>query len=254
MDIPKPWFELGIALALILSLLGAAEAGYIGGKRKQRGEADRGQVGAVQAGLLGLLGLLLGFSFAGAAGRFGERGALVVREANALGTAYLRCDLLPDAQRDEARALLRSYAELRIEMGRAVGTPGSAEIGARMIALQERLWSAAVGGVRANPAATMAVLPPINEVIDHYTDRQAALRRHLPPLVMGLLIACALIGTFSIGFGNGLSGKRHAVMTAAFTLLVAAALWTTIDLDYPRRGLIQVDHSALLAAREGMGR
>lgn len=250
--VASAWVPPLIALGLFGGLFLATEAGYRFGRRQKRGEADRGQAGAVQGALLGLLGLLLGFSFAGASSRFIERQQLIVREANTLGTAYLRAELLAEPHRGELKAVLREYTDVRLALGYELDRGRAEEIGRRMTALHARLWSAARIGAEMNPAITMAILPPVNEIIDQYGERRAALRRHLPPLVVGLLIASAALATFAIGFGNGLSGKRHTVMTLSFTILAAVTLWTTIDLDFPRRGVIRVDPTPLEEARAGM--
>src|SRR5688500_15183798 len=122
--------ELAIGVGLLLGLLAAVEAGYWIGRRRVAAAQDGapgggGQVGAIQGAMLGLLGLLLGFSFAGAASRFIERQDLIVQEANAIGTAYLRADVIPEPHASELRQGLADYVAHRLDASKrlAKGLP-----------------------------------------------------------------------------------------------------------------------------------
>jgi hypothetical protein len=238
--------DLLIAAALVAILLVGLEAGFRAG-RQARSESDAagGQVGAIQGAILALLGLLLAFSYAAAGSRFIERQDLIVAEANAIGTAYLRADLLDEPQRSELRAALKRYTEQRIEVSRNLRngmTPAALEEVAR---LHARIWRAASAGVAARPAAVVGVLPPVNEVIDLHSTRMAAAVKRLPPIVMGLLIVSSVVAVGVMGYGCGIGRQRRAPLTAALALLIGAALWVTIDLDHPRAGLIQLSDAPL---------
>jgi hypothetical protein len=91
----------------------------------------------------------------------------------------------------------------------------------------------------------VVVLPPVNDVIDLHSTRVAAGKRHVPMLVMVLLVACSMLAIGVIGYGCGMTGHRHQVMTGSLVLLIGATLWTTIDLDYPRAGIIQLNDGPL---------
>jgi len=239
--------ELGIALSLAAGLLMAMEVGYrLGVRAVREKEAPGGsQVGAIQGATLGLLGLLLGFSFAGAAARFLERQDLIVQEANAIGTAYLRVDLLEQPHRSHAREALTAYVRHLLEVSERLRYGLTPEDRRRISDYHQGVWKAASEGVSAKPAAMIAVLVPVNEMIDLHATRVAASRKHLPHAVMALLIVCSTLATGAIGYGCGLSRRRCLIMTGSLVMLIAAALWLTIDLDYPRAGLIQLDDSAL---------
>lgn len=240
--------EIAIAGGLLVLMWVSLEAGFRYGRRTltRAPDATSGtQLGAIQGATLGLLGLLLGFSFAGAATRFIERQDLIVQEANAIGTAYLRADVLDEPQRSELRQSLKHYVARVIAISSQF-RPGlrldwRTEIGQ----LHDRIWKAASSGVAAKPAAMLAVLEPVNEVIDLHSTRLAAGRKHLPPLVMGLLIFCSMVSVAEIGCGCGASNQRRLAMTGSLVLLITAALWITIDLDYPRMGLIQISDAPL---------
>jgi hypothetical protein len=242
--------ELVIGLGLFVSLLAALEAGYrLGRRRAQAGREapGGGQVGAIQGAMLGLLGLLLGFSFAGAASRFIERQDLIVQEANAIGTAYLRADLIPDPQAPQVRQVLAEYVAHRLKVSKhlAEGFPPNFE--ADVAAFHARLWQAAKDGVLARPEMAVAVLDPVNEVIDLHSTRMASGRKHLPKVVLALLVACSMLSMAVLGYGCGCgtSGGRWPWLNGSLVILIAAALWTTIDLDHPRAGLIRLSDAPL---------
>lgn len=251
--------EIGLAAALLLGFFASVETGFLIGRRRARApgrEKDAAShLGTIQGAMLGLLALLLGFAFSGATSRFIQRQDIMVQEANAIGTAFLRADLLPAEHRDRLRAALRAYTDARLDLFAEsdMGVWGeAAEKHARLVALQSPLWSVTVAGVAERPAAMVAVLPPVNEVIDLLALRDAAIRRHLPAEVLGLLIGCAVVALATIGYGQGLASRRGGSAAVALCILTAAALWVTIDLDYPRRGLIQVNDAPLRAVRESI--
>jgi hypothetical protein len=242
--------DLLVAAALFGLLLASLETGFRAGQRSAAREADArasGQVGAIQGAVLGLLGLLLAFSFSAAGGRFLERQDLIVAEANAIGTAWLRADLLAEPHRSELRAALERYAKQRIELAAHLRQGLDAGAAAEVARLHDRLWRAAAAGVAERPAVTLAVLPPVNEVIDLHATRVAAARKHLPSLVLGLLIACSVLAIGVIGYGCGLAGSRRAPLTVALAVLIGTGLWVTIDLDHPRAGLLLVSDAPLEA-------
>jgi hypothetical protein len=196
--------------------------------------------------MLGLLGLLLGFSFAGAASRFIERQDLIVQEANAIGTAYLRADLLPDPHASQVRQVLTEYVAHRLTASQHINAGLGLDIDTEAAAFHVRLWQAARDGSRARPEVTKVVLDPVNEVIDLHSTRVASGHTHLPLVVLGLLIACSLLSMGVIGYGCGLNaGSRWPWLNGSLAILIAAALWTTIDLDHPRAGLIRLSDAPL---------
>ena len=241
--------DLMIAPGLLILLFIAQEVGVRAGLRKraaaEAGGAAAGQVGAVQGAVLGLLGLLLGFSFAGAATRFLERQDLITTEANAIGTAYLRADLLGQPHQAALKAALKDYTLHRVVLSKNFRGGISSERHAEFEAFHARIWNAAREGVVANVAIAQVMLPPVNDVIDTHSLRIAAGRKHLPPQIVGLLIGCSVIAMAVMGYGSGLSGKRATLLLSSLILLIGTALWTTIDLDHPRSGLIQLSDAPL---------
>lgn len=242
-----------VALALFGALMLALEIGFRKGRRDstERDAQAGAQVGAIQGAVLGLMGLLLAFSFAAAGARFLERQDLIVKEANAIGTAYLRADLLDEPHRTELRSALQKYTEHRIEVSERFRGVLSNDDAAEVQRTQTRIWSAAIAGVSAKPTTMLGVLPPINDVIDTHSDRIFAGKKHIPWLVMGLLIACSLMSVAIIGYGCGLGGRRRALLTISLALIVGTSLWITIDLDHPRAGLLRLSDAPLKAIQFG---
>lgn len=250
---PPFLIDIAVALALLVTMLGSLEAGYRLGRRRAA-RKEHPNLATVQGAVLGLLGLLLAFAFSGATSRFIERQDVLVREANALGTAALRAELLPTEQAAAARAALRDYAEDRVRLFEQAGAGDDPALLERLRAHQQRLWRAAVEGVRIHPWTAQSVLPPVNDVIDLLTTRDSIVSRHLPYPVVGLLVACAGLSLATIGYAASAFGRRQGFIAGALAVLIASALWVTIDLDYGRHGLIRVNPQPLLDARDELRR
>lgn len=248
--------QFGVPVALIVGLLLAVEGGFRLGERRVRG-SDAGkamETGAIQGAMLGLLGLLLGFSFAGASARYIGRQDLLTREANAIGTAHLRADLLDEPHATALRSSLEDYVDHRVEASRTLQRGLSEEVMRQVSQLHDRIWAAATEAAGAAPSLAMLIIPPVNEVIDLHTTRAAEGRRHLPSPVMALLIVCSVLTLGVIGYACALARRRNTLMTSVIAVLIAAALWITIDLDYPRIGLIQISDRPIIELQAGMQR
>jgi len=247
------FLEISIAGGLLTLMLVATEAGFRCGRRiKSAEERADSALGTVQGATLGLLALLLGFSYAAAGSRFIDRQDMIVTEANAIGTAYLRADLLDKEHREPYREALRKYADARIEFFGEMNAERLAEVQKRCEALHLEMWRAAVDGVKKSAHFDETVLPPLNEVIDLHTKRLTLMNRHIPALVLGVLIVCSAVALGTVGYGCGSTGRRHLVLTFGLAFLLTAALWLVIDLDYPRRGFIRINQDAMLAVKQNM--
>ena len=219
------WSQVAVGCLLGLGLLAAMDLGFRLGRRRQRSRPDEhSQIGTLQGALLGLLGLLLGFAFSGAMSRFIDRQDSMVRDANAISTAALRAQLLPAPQDELLRSALRGYAVHRFELLSTFDAAKSTRIMTDLRADQDRIWAAALTGVNQRPEAMLAVLEPVNEVLDQMALRNAAATRHIPTPVTALRIACALLSLGTLGYGCGLSNNRHRGVATAMSMLVASAL------------------------------
>jgi hypothetical protein len=232
-----PYWEMGTSAVLLILLIAAfVLGGLIGGGRKD----DRENLGVLQGATLGLIGLVLGFSFSGATSRFIERQDIIVREANAIGTAWLRFDLLDPAHRDRLRPLLVDYTTARIALTQTNDPVNTQSLKGRLATLQQNLWTTAVSGVEARPATAMLVLPPLNELFDLLSTRNAATRRHIPPAAMALVLATVALGAAMLGYGQRANSFTVRLSAFVVVLLLAGLVWLIIDLDFPRRGLVKI--------------
>lgn len=234
------------AAGLFLGLLIALEVGRrLGLRRRQREpEASREGLGAIEGAIFALLGLLIAFTFSGGAARFDARKALVVNEANAIGTAWLRIDVVPKEHQPALRELFRDYLDSRIETYRKVPDLAAvrAEL-ARSADLQNEIWTTAVNacGEGAAPQAMVLLLPALNQMIDITTTRTMATEIHPPAVIYGMLAALALAGAFLSGHALGGAGNRSWIHLLIFALVMAASVYVILDMEYPRVGLIRVD-------------
>lgn len=166
-------------------------------RSKSSGSWD--QLSTIQSAMLGLLALLLGFSFALATERFSGRVKLIVDEANAIGTSWLRCDLLPDAQRDEARKLLTLYTAQCIAFYDAQDEASFSSAIGESERLQSEIWRVVVSAAKARPEISEVLLPPFNEFVDLHSTRVAAASRHIPFALIALLLLCSITAVASVG-------------------------------------------------------
>lgn len=230
----------------------------IGGRRSAE-ETERERVGlvTVETAIYGLLGLMVAFSFSGASSRFDTRRAQTVQEANAIGTAYLRLDLLPAAAQPELRGKFRSYTEARLAVYRALpDLQASNAAAARATALQSEIWTDSITALRsAPPQASLLLLPALNDMIDITTTRAIALRSHTPPMILGALVLLTLICSVFVGYGLA-GGKPFAtnLHMIGFALMMTLTIYVILDLDNPRVGLIRLDYvdQAMTEVRAGM--
>ncbi len=241
-----------ICVVLFFLILAATESGHRFG-RSRRGRHDEGakaQTTAIQAAMLGLLALLLGFTFTMALQRFDSRSEAVIDEANAIGTASLRIGLLPNEVQADARKLMRSYLDRRLEAGSIDVTRAEDRRRARAAEgrIQEQLWSVAVRASEIDPRPTTTALfiQALNELIDVHGKRDAALRKHVPEVVLLLLFAVFIIAGAILGYSGGLAGARPVAATVAMSLLIVLVIFIIIDLDRPRRGVIRVSQESMM--------
>jgi hypothetical protein len=232
-----------------LALLVAVEAGYrIGIRMPAQDEAAKSHVGALQGAALGLLALLLAFTFSMAVSRYDTRKHLVMEEANAIGTTALRTSLLPEPQRQQARASLRSYVDARLAFYEA-GEDGG-QVAAALAAggrEQEKLWALATDVAAQDPRSVSAGLfiQTLNDSIDLAEKRLVAYESHVPGTVIALLLLVSVLAFGFLGYGSALTGARHARSTAVFALLVTLVVTIVMDIDRPRGGLIRISQASM---------
>jgi hypothetical protein len=231
------------ALALLAGVPICIEAGRLIGRR--RGDRDGKPDGrAPLAGtVFALLGLLVAFTFSGAAARLDQRRALIVQEANAIGTAWLRLDLLPADAQPALRDQFRRYLDLRLAVYDQLPDleAARAEL-TRADAMQREIWNAAVRAVQAapSPAVTTLVMPALNEMIDLTTTRTVFAQTHPPTVIFALLYLLLLVSALLLGFDQA-AHPRPLVHSTAFTAIMAVSVFVILNLEYPRLGFIGLE-------------
>jgi hypothetical protein len=193
---------------------------------------------AIEGAIFALFGLLLAFTFSGAVERYDRHRELLVEETNAIGTAYLRLDLLPPAAQPALRQLFRDYTNSRLHLYDTI----SDEISPATEHLQREIWKqsmAAAASPGANGDATKILLPALNTMIDITATRRNAFNMHPPPVVFLLLFVFSGGAAFLGGYGMTVRGRSWFHMFALATA-VTLTIYATLEIEYPRRGLIRL--------------
>jgi hypothetical protein len=241
---------------IILAVVGTAVlAGHLGGRYlREHSSTLREPFGVLQAALLGVVGLILAFGLTLAVGRYQDRRAATVAEANAIGTTYLRAQLIAEPARTRSLDLLRHYTDLALLVSKEVpNSAGMRRTTAAEGVLQRRLWRLAGQALAAQPVASGARLyvDSLNNTIDQQSVRLSALNNRVPGAVLGLEVIGAAIALGLLALHISILGRGLVPMLAAAGLITLLLL-VTFDLDRPTRGLIKVPAAPLQAVRASM--
>ena len=237
---------------LFMAIMLLYELGFRIGKYKQveSDEEIKKQTVAIQAGILGLLALLLGFNFNMSLQRFENRSHAIIKESNAIGTALLRTRLLPDSIDAHAARLMDQYIDLRI----SISSIDLTRIEDRRVyndkteMLQDELWRLAnnAADIDSRTVVTGYFINSLNDMFDARGVRNAILNRHVPEVILLLLFLVFILSGAMIGYSGGLSLKRAYLPTIVLTLMIVLVVFISIDLDRPKRGIIKVKQDSLL--------
>ena len=234
-------------LAVVLAL-GIIEGGYRAGRYMHRNSKQEKPVpvGGMVGAVLALLAFLLAFTFGIAANNFQEKRRVLLAEANAIGTAYLRTDLLTEPHRSAVRDMLREYVDIRLE---AVRSGNIDEAVVRSEELHVRLWAEAMASAAEQPDSRLLGLfiDALNEVIDlHATRMQVSVRTRIPETIWVALFIVAVMGLGSMGYQTGLSGSSRSIAAVAVALAFSIVVWLVADLDRAREGMLRVSQQAMI--------
>lgn len=219
----------------------------LGTRRLRRNpESANEGIGAVEGALFGLLGLLLAFTFGGAAARFDNRRTLITNEANAIGTALKRLDRLPESHRAELRGLFKEYIETCVGFHRSqLPVFALREVFSRSNEIEDRIWERAIEGCKKTSDRTtdLLVLPALNEMFDNATIRRMSIVTHPPLVIFGLLFVLSLGCGLLVGNSIAETKGRDWIHGLAFAVLVSLSVCVILDLEFPRRGSIRIDEA-----------
>jgi hypothetical protein len=234
-------FAAGLFVGIVLLL----ELGRRLGRRRlgKDEEGARAGLGAVEGAVFALMGLLIAFTFSGAAGRFDARRQLIIDEANAIGTAWLRLDLLPPSAQPELRDLFRRYLDARLAAYEKIPdlTAARAEL-AKAGALQGEIWRRTMSALPELPGPLGAVVvPALNEMFDIAATRVAVTQVHPPSIIFFMLGALSLMCALLAGYAMAGGKARSWIHVLGFAFIMAATVYVILDLEFPRVGLIRVD-------------
>jgi hypothetical protein len=248
------------AVSCLIGMFLMMELGRKVGRRQLARDPGRGLKGvsSIDGALFALFGLLLAFTFSGAASRFDSRRLLIAQESNEIGTAYMRLDLLPNEVQPPLRALFRSYIDARISAYRALPDIAVAQVELkRAEKFQREIWNQAVTATRRPDTARevpILLLPAINSMIDITTIRFMSALLHPAPIIYILLFVLGLACALLAGYTMAQEKYHNWLHISIFAITMSAVLFVIVDIEYPRAGLIRLDSydQVLIDVRDSM--
>jgi hypothetical protein len=247
-DTPLLVFALSFFVLWLSAWIGAS----IIRRQRELEEDTREDFSVILAATLTLLGLIIGFSFSMAISRYDERKNYEEAEANAIGTEYMRADLLPAADAAKVRALLRNYLDQRILFYMTRDTQKIPQINARTVQLQTELWSAVLAPAAAQPTPMVALaVSGMNDVLNSQGYTQAAWWNRIPIAAWGLMAAIAICCNGLVGYGAR-NVKAEGILRLILPLVVAISFFLIADIDSPRGGVIRVNPQNLASLADSL--
>lgn len=243
--------EVFIYSVFFALLLAGSEAGFRFGRKFEGRVPDKtkSQVSTIEAAMLGVLSLLLGFTISMAVSRFETRTQLVLDEANAISTSYFRTGLLPAPEGPEIASLLRQYVDVRVQYGTTGNDFARLDsLHNQSTSLQNELWARAIayGQKDPNPVRAGLLLQSLNEAIDLESARWVAFQNHVPDTVIYADGIVGLLAAMLVGYTFGLNGRRQIFSVCVMALAITLILAVIIDLDRPLSGFIRINQQPMI--------
>ena len=244
--------QLIIGIVTLVLLIISVEIGYwIGLKAKvEMTPPMRSQISTIQTAILTIFSFLLGFTFAMALSRFDNRKQMVVKESNAIGTALLRSEFLPEDQRSKMHELFKEYVNVEFSLTSRENIPvkEKKELNQKVRRLQTLMWAEASTATEINPLSVPAGLfaTSINHLIDIQTERDIAISNHVPEVVLLGLLLFAAFAIGILGYGNGLAATHARYPAIILCIVITISFILIIDLDRPNRGLTKVSQESMI--------
>jgi hypothetical protein len=248
--------EIIIFVIFFALMLAATEIGFRLGRKSEANtpEKTKSLVSTVEAAILAVLGLLLGFTMSMAVTRFEARKQLVLDEANAIGNSCLRTELLPAPEGTEIASILREYINVRVQYGATGNDPARLDsLRTQTARLQDEFWKRAVAYGQKNPSpmAASLLLQSLNQSIDLESARRMALQNHVPENVIYVNGILGMLAALLVGYTFGLNGRRQIFSMCVMCVAVTLVLTLIIDLDQPRSGLVRVSQQPMIDLQNG---
>jgi hypothetical protein len=247
-------FQRPILLSLVsvvLLWLSLRVGVIVGSKKRPSGEDERADLDMVISGTLTLLALIIGFSFSMAVSRYDQRKNYEEEEANAIGTEYVRADLLSSADKTQVQQLLSRYTQQRLLFYLERDHARLDQINNQTTQLQNQMWTIVARAAGASPTPTMSlVVSGMNDVLNRQGYTQAAWWNRIPTGAWSLMFALAVCSTFLIGFG---AHQKRAWMGPVLPLVLSVAFFLIADIDSPRHGVIRVSPDNLMSLSQSLG-
>ena len=208
---------------------------------RRRERSDSEGLGQIESSLMGLAALMLAFTFGLAQSKFEARRQLIIEEANDISTAILRCDLYPDSVRSLLRQDFKEYVDARVAYYETGADEREMQEALKKCGMySNRIWKRTVdyarGSTQIIPSSQM--IPALNSMIDITTTRDAQRLAKVPPFILFVLAVLILTSSFMVGYGQ--KGKRNLIWVSAFALMTTITLYLILELDRPRRGIINL--------------
>lgn len=238
-----------ITILILSAMTLACEVGYRLGRRSNVADTTKALVPFVASSILAIVALLLGFTMSMSVSRYDARRLLVLQEANAINTAYLRTQALPAPESTELQELLRRYAEVRLSVSQAALDLQKLRTGRQEAArLQNQMWSCAATLAQNEPQSLPAalLLEALNNAFDLENARWISFVAHVPESVIYVNAFMGLVAALLVGYDYGLTGHRHPLSEALLIVSITVLLAVIIDLDQPHRGVVRVSQKPLI--------
>jgi len=244
----------GLALGFFVLLLIAMQIGkWLGAGTDAKGGSS---ASIIEGSVFALLGLLVAFTFSGAAQRMADRRDLLVQEVNAIGTAWLRIDMLDASQQPALREQFRRYVDGRIDYYRNVADLAHRDaVAAKVAAMQKEIWATSMQAARSSvPPFAASYAGAVNEMFDMASAQTVAQKVHPPIATYAFLGFLALVAAVLVGLNLASSNRDSLIHRLVYAVVMTAALYIIIDFEFPRIGTIRIDQSdeLLIAQRQSM--
>jgi hypothetical protein len=242
---------LTFVVTFFLMWLGTWAGMYLRSHWRGDPEQIRDDFGVILGATLTLLGLIIGFTFSMATTRYDLRKSLEEEEANAIGTEYVRVDLLPSDAAAKARSLLGHYTDLRIQFYKTRSLDELNKINAETTTVQSQLWNTVAEPAKAQPSTnTMLAVSGMNDVLNSQGYTQAAWWNRIPSAAWTLMFAIAIVSHLLLGYG---ARRKSSFLSIVLPLLIAISFLLIADIDSPRGGIIRVQPQNISAFASGLG-